>query len=66
MILSNWTIVKENEDNSVVFNNHNDEYYGNMYRLYKHNYYKKNSNIMYQIIYLRRNHGKGTALNNLE
>ena len=34
-----------NVENSVVFDIHNDEEYGIMYRLYKHKYYKRHKNL---------------------
>jgi hypothetical protein len=34
-------IKRKNKDNSVVFDNHNDEGFGNMYSMFKHNHYNK-------------------------
>ena len=34
-----------NVENSVVFDIHNDEEYGTMYRLFKHKYYKRHKNL---------------------
>ena len=36
----------KNKNNTVVFDNHNDEGNGNMYRMYKHNLYNKYSNFL--------------------
>ena len=40
----------KNKNNTVVFDNHNDEGNGNMYRIYKHNYYNKYDDIGEEII----------------
>ena len=40
----------KNKNNTVVFDNHNDEGNGNMYRMYKHNYYNKYDDIGEEII----------------
>jgi hypothetical protein len=43
-------IKHKNKKNSVVFDIHDDEGNGNMYRIYKHNYYKKYKNLGDELI----------------